>query len=107
MNPSEEGGRIDVRVQRLAQRCRVQVRDTGVGLVAGRDSLGTGLATLRERLQLAFAGDATLTLNPLQPHGVIVTVEFPAQAAAETGGSDDAPHWTETAARPGDRGVGA
>ena len=39
---------------------RRRSRDTGVGLRATGDGLGTGLSTLRERLQLAFGGDAQL-----------------------------------------------
>jgi signal transduction histidine kinase len=82
IDPAEEGGRIELRVQRHGDRCRAQVIDTGVGLQSGVGGLGTGLATLRERLQLAFAGDATLRLLPLQPHGVCAEVEFPAREVA-------------------------
>lgn len=84
IDPGEEGGRIDVRVQRQDGRCCAEVRDTGVGLRAaaadaGRgNGLGTGLSTLRERLQLAFGGDAQLRIEALQPHGVCATVQFPA-----------------------------
>jgi LytS/YehU family sensor histidine kinase len=79
IDPSEEGGRIDVRVRVRDGRCRAEVIDTGVGLRRPGDSLGTGLSTLRERLQLAFAGDATVHLTPLEPHGVCAEIEFPAQ----------------------------
>jgi hypothetical protein len=34
---------------------------------------------LRERLQLAFGGQADLRLSEVQPHGMRVEVEFPAQ----------------------------
>ena len=40
-----------------------------------------GLATLRERLQLAFGGDAKLNLAALAPHGVRAELDFPAQAS--------------------------
>jgi len=66
-----------VRVQN--GRCRADVIDTGVGLGQGAGGLGTGLTNLRERLQLAFSGDAQLRLSPLQPHGACAEVEFPAQ----------------------------
>ncbi len=81
IDPSEEGGRIDVRVQVYDGRCRAQVIDTGVGLQVAGDGPGTGLATLRERLQLAFGGDAKLQLGALHPHGVRAEVDFPAQAS--------------------------
>ena len=50
-----------------------------MGLAQAGDGLGTGLPNLRERLQLAFGGDAQLRLSPLQPHGVCAEVDFPAQ----------------------------
>jgi Histidine kinase len=80
IDPSEEGGRIEVRVQVQDGRCRAQVSDTGVGLNRAGDGLGTGLSTLRERLQLVFGGDAKLNLVTLVPHGVRAELEFPAQA---------------------------
>jgi hypothetical protein len=55
--------------------------DTGVGLNAGGNGLGTGLSTLRERLHLAFGGDATLRLTGVEPHGVSAEVDFPAREA--------------------------
>jgi LytS/YehU family sensor histidine kinase len=81
IDPSEEGGRIQVRVEVLGERCRAQVRDTGVGLRAAGAGIGTGLATLRERLELAFGGDAELRLASVGPRGAVVEVEFPAQRA--------------------------
>ena len=79
IDPSEDGGRIDVRVDVRNGRCHAQVCDTGVGLQQPGQGLGTGLATLLERLQLAFGGDAQLRLTELQPRGACAEVEFPAQ----------------------------
>lgn len=79
IDPSEEGGRIEVRVRVLDGRCRAEVIDTGMGLAQAGDGLGTGLSNLRERLHLAFGGDARLRLLPLHPHGTIAEVEFPAR----------------------------
>jgi signal transduction histidine kinase len=79
IDPSEEGGRIEVRVRVRDGRCRAQVIDTGVGLRNAGDGPGTGLATLRERLQLTFGGDAQLRLIMIEPHGVRAEVDFPAQ----------------------------
>src|SRR5438128_1795814 len=56
IDPSEEGGRIEIDVQRRGDRCLVRVSDTGVGLQQAGNGLGTGLSTLRERLQLSFGG---------------------------------------------------
>ena len=81
IDPSLAGGRIEVRVERLADgRCLATVRDNGVGLQPGSRGLGTGLSTLRERLRLAFDGAAELRLSEVQPHGVLTEIEFPAQS---------------------------
>ena len=77
IDPSEEGGRIDVGIHRRGDRCLVRVSDTGVGLVPTGNGLGTGLTTLRERLDLAFGGDAHLRLGPQHPRGVSAEVDFP------------------------------
>jgi hypothetical protein len=81
IDPSEEGGRIDVRVRLQEGRCHAEVVDTGVGLRNAGAGLGTGLATLRERLQLVFGSDAQLRLAALAPHGARAEVDFPAQAS--------------------------
>jgi len=46
IDPSEEGGRIEIKVWREGRRCRMRVLDSGVGLRAGSGGLGTGLAGL-------------------------------------------------------------
>ena len=77
IDPGEEGGRIEVRVRVQDGRCRAQVIDTGVGLRGSSESLGTGLSTLRERLELTFSGDAHLRLVTQEPRGVRAEVDFP------------------------------
>ncbi|HYJ96850.1 MAG TPA: histidine kinase [Burkholderiaceae bacterium] len=79
IDPSEEGGRIDIDVQLRGDRCLVRVSDTGVGLQSAGNGLGTGLSTLRERLQLAFGGGAQLRLTEVEPHGVCAELDFPAR----------------------------
>jgi len=79
IDPSEVGGRIDVDVWLRDHRCCVRVTDTGIGLQPTSTGLGTGLSTLRERLQLAFGADAQLRLTEVEPHGVAAELEFPAR----------------------------
>jgi LytS/YehU family sensor histidine kinase len=79
IDPSEEGGKIVVRVQVQGGRCYCEVTDTGAGLRRAIGGLGTGLATLLERLQLVFGGDAQLRLAALHPHGARAELDFPAQ----------------------------
>lgn len=77
IDPSEDGGRIEVRAERLeGGRCRLRVVDTGVGLQVSGGGLGTGLAALRERLHWAYGGSAVMDLREVAPHGVEVTIEF-------------------------------
>ncbi|MGB4857940.1 MAG: histidine kinase [Dokdonella sp.] len=78
IDPAENGGRIDVFARIDGDQCRVEVRDTGVGLGSKSSGLGTGLATLRERLQLVFGGEANLHVVALEPHGVCARLDFPA-----------------------------
>lgn len=84
VDPSEEGGLIEVRVGLRDGRCHAEVIDTGVGLRHAGDGLGIGLSNLRERLQLAFGGDAHLNLVPLEPHGVSAELNFPARTGPTT-----------------------
>jgi hypothetical protein len=79
IDPSEEGGRIDVDIERRAERCVIRVTDSGAGLRQSANSLGTGLTTLRERLQLIFGDDAQLRLTSGAPRGVAVEIEMPAR----------------------------
>ena len=79
IDPSEQGGRIEVSVRVHENRCYVRVTDTGVGLQRAGDGLGTGLSALRERLQLAFGGDAHLSLSTQQTGGVCAELAFPVQ----------------------------
>ena len=82
IDPSEEGGRIDIQVQRDRNRCVIRVIDTGVGLRQTDQGLGTGLSTLRERLQLLFDGDAQLRITAHEPRGVCAELILPAGAEA-------------------------
>ncbi|HSK80202.1 MAG TPA: histidine kinase [Thermoanaerobaculia bacterium] len=79
IDPSEEGGRIDIDIERRGERCVVRVTDTGAGLHPSANGLGTGLTTLRERLQLIFGDAAELRLVSGVPRGVAVEVDMPAQ----------------------------
>jgi LytS/YehU family sensor histidine kinase len=79
IDPSEEGGRIDVDIARRGERCVVRVADTGAGLGHSASGLGSGLTTLRERLQLIFGDAAHLRLTANGPRGALVEIEMPAR----------------------------
>ena len=77
IDPSEEGGRIDIDITRTGERCVVRVTDTGVGLHPSPNGLGTGLTTLRERLHLIFGDAAQLRLTSGERGGAAVEVDMP------------------------------
>ncbi len=79
IDPSEEGGRIDIDIARIGERCIVRVTDTGVGVHESAKGLGTGLTTLRARLQRIFGDAAHLRLASNGPRGAAVEIEMPAQ----------------------------
>jgi signal transduction histidine kinase len=79
IDPSEQGGRIDIDIHRRGDRCVARVSDTGAGLRPAGEGLGTGLTALRERLQLTFGGDAELRVGAQQPRGVVAELDFPAR----------------------------
>jgi signal transduction histidine kinase len=81
IDPSEVGGRIEVEVRVEGGRCVARVTDTGVGMQSAGHGLGTGLASLRERLQLTFGAATELSLTEVSPHGVCAELRFPARRA--------------------------
>ena len=57
--------------------------DTGAGLKPTNGGLGTGLSTLRERLQLTFGGEAELRVAAQRTSGVSAELDFPAREAGD------------------------
>lgn len=82
IDPSEEGGSIEIDVERRDGRCLVRVYDSGTGIRDDSASLGTGLATLRERLRLIFAEDARLRLSARVGGGAVAEIDLPAREEA-------------------------
>jgi two-component sensor histidine kinase len=79
IDPSENGGRIDVGAERGAAGVRLWVRDSGRGLDESHTP-GTGLANLRERLVAAYGGRARMSLSAVQPSGVLAEIVVPPDA---------------------------
>jgi sensor histidine kinase YesM len=78
IDPSEDGGRIDIDIARSGDRCVIRVSDTGVGIHHAATGLGTGLTTLRERLHWLFGDTAHLRLTSNDPRGAAVEIDMPA-----------------------------
>ena len=82
IEPSLRGGSIEVRVTLADATVKIDVCDDGVGL-STTPTPGVGLANVRERLQLVYAGQACCTLAAVEPHGAIATLNVPLQMNGE------------------------
>lgn len=82
IDPYEEGGEIAVLVRVEGGVCHVRVDDSGVGLRPGTGGLGTGLATLRQRLALSFGPAASLSLEERETGGVSARLSWPVTGGA-------------------------
>ena len=98
LEPVREGGRIDVIAEKVGERFRIVVKDTGRGLAAnGTTSAsaetggGVGLANIRERLLALHGETAKLSLESNDPKGVIATIEIPAEAMMRFSATGAAP----------------
>ena len=84
IDPSENGGTVDLRVTVQGERVKVRVMDTGVGPQARRpDAASVGLINLRERLTLAFDGDAQVSLRRTPDGNTLAEAEFPARPGGQ------------------------
>jgi hypothetical protein len=81
IDPSETGGRIDVRVRLQGACCIIAVEDTGIGNSGKAHGTGSGLKTLRARLELTYGESAALRLQEITPHGFLAELEIPAECA--------------------------
>ena len=81
IDPSEEGGRIDVDVRLRDGRCRVRVTDTGVGPASDRTTgWAPGWRRCASGCSWRSAAMRSCALTEVEPHGVCAELEFPARA---------------------------
>ena len=80
LEPLTSGGTIWIIARESEGKVSVTVADNGRGF--GGDSAGTGvgLKNVRERLKLAYGGDAALNIGPNFPNGVAASIVVPAHA---------------------------
>lgn len=81
IDPDERGGSVRISIATAQGRCHVVVEDDGVGSASPPRGEGTGLHTLRERLQLAFGDAVEVALRPRCPRGMLAELRFPAERA--------------------------
>jgi sensor histidine kinase YesM len=87
IEPSPEGGRIDVRATiEVDGRVAIAVADTGAGL-ADAPGQGIGLANIRERLALLYGHRGELQLEENDPRGFVARIVLPRDAAPVAAGS--------------------
>jgi len=79
IEPSADGGTIEVRARRDGDMLTVEVADTGRGVVdnGSRQGGGVGLANVRERLAALYGSRGRFTLSPLTPRGTRAALEIP------------------------------
>ena len=78
IEPSPQGGRIDVAIGRVGDDVVLAVNDTGTGLGAAAPGSGIGLANIRERLRLIYGERAALELEENDPRGFRARITLPA-----------------------------
>lgn len=76
IEPSPLGGRIDIRAHQAGDSIVIRVADTGAGL---GDTIGQGLGLqhIRDRLAIAYDGQASLALEANVPSGVVASMTIP------------------------------
>ena len=77
LEPSLEGGRIDVTASSEGNRLRITVKDTGQGPSTSQSGGGVGLDNIRQRLRVLFSDQARLIVSKNVPHGFIAVIDLP------------------------------
>ncbi|HLL10642.1 MAG TPA: histidine kinase [Rubrivivax sp.] len=76
VDPSEQGGHIEVGAAQDTDGLRVWVSDSGVGMAENAQP-GTGLSNLRARIAAFFGPGAELRLSEHAPHGLHAEIYWP------------------------------
>ncbi len=83
IDPSETGGRVQVRARCENDELHVTVSDTGIGInidntaPVNKSGAGTGLSNVRNRLKTLYDGKASMTISDNSPSGLIVALTIP------------------------------
>ncbi len=88
LEPSASGGEITVTAVQMDKKIVLTVSDTGLGFENTQDHLsaesnsGFGLTQLRERLDVLYAGLASVEITANSPSGTCVTITMPVTASS-------------------------
>ena len=86
LEPKPEGGSLAVKAEIVHGKLAVTVADTGLGFgKAATAGTGIGLNNIRERLQLLYGNQASLSVGENTPSGTRVTITVPYVAQARDG----------------------
>ena len=83
IEPSAKGGEIHLVASCKAETLEIEIRDSGIGLnnaPKSETSNGTGIANIRERLQVLYGDEARLELSALPDAGTLALVRIPLAA---------------------------
>ncbi|GGX54338.1 sensor histidine kinase [Saccharospirillum salsuginis] len=86
IEPSPQGGCVDVLASREEGRLLIRIRDTGLGLGNAPKSSGegVGLSNVRDRLRMLYGDAASLTLKPGEEQGTEVCLRVPLSTETPT-----------------------
>ncbi len=88
LEPKAEGGELVVRAEIVHGKLNLVVADTGLGFgKAATAGTGVGLANIRERLQLLYGREASVTVTENKPSGTVVTIAVPYRTVTAAGAS--------------------
>jgi LytS/YehU family sensor histidine kinase len=79
LEPKTGGGTVWIMAVARDDRVAVTVADDGIGLTTSTAGSGIGLRNVRERLDLAYGGEASFDLAGNFPGGVAATITVPAR----------------------------
>lgn len=87
LEPKYGGGTVWIIARENAGQLTVTVADDGQGFNAQSSGTGIGLKNVRERLRLAYGGDASFVIAANFPNGVAATINVPISTNAAAAGA--------------------
>lgn len=77
ISPKKEGGKINIKIQKKSENVSIEVADNGVGINRNYVNTGFGIYSVKQRLQLLYAGSATFAITLIPEGGTKVLMELP------------------------------
>lgn len=77
ISPRPGGGHIHIQIEKKEKTISIQVRDNGIGFENHNPTVGFGLQSIRERLQLMYKEKASLIIKAPDEGGTCMLMELP------------------------------